>query len=111
MKTTIKREAAFGIKSVVPCDPKGEYTPLARWMGYQPVFLGPGLRTRLNPLDAPPRPAGLSDADWVREISNARISLLAALASATLGRRSTPKPIKVIRLGRSRARSRPRVCG
>jgi type IV secretory pathway VirB4 component len=96
VKTTIKREAAFGIKSVVPCDPKGEYTRLARWMGYQPVFLGPGLRTRLNPLDVPPRPCGLTDADWVREISNARISLLAALASATLGRAVTPAERKAI---------------
>ena len=96
VKTTIKREAAFGIKSVVPCDPKGEYTRLARWMGYQPVFLGPGLRTRLNPLDVPPRPAGLTDADWVREISNARISLLAALASATLARAVTPTERKAI---------------
>ena len=96
VKTTIKREAAFNIKSVVPCDPKGEYTRLARWMGYEPVFLGPGLRTRLNPLDVPPRPAGLTDADWVREISNARISLLAALASATLGRSVTPSERKAI---------------
>jgi hypothetical protein len=96
VKTTIKREAALGIKSVVPCDPKGEYTRLARWMGYQPVFLGPGLRTRLNPLDVPPRPSGLTDADWVREISNARSSLLAALASATLGRAVTPAERKAI---------------
>jgi hypothetical protein len=73
VKTTIRREAAFGIKSVVPCDPKGEYTRLARWMGYEPVFLGPGLRTGSTP-DVPPRPAGLTDADWVREISNARIA-------------------------------------
>ena len=98
VKTTIRREAAFNIKSVVPCDPKGEYTRLARSMGYEPVFLGPGLRTRLNPLDVPPRPSGLSDTDWVREISNARISLLAALASATLGRGVTPSERKAITL-------------
>ncbi|MGI8458648.1 MAG: hypothetical protein ACR2LI_11115 [Propionibacteriaceae bacterium] len=96
VKTTIARDAAFGIKSVVPCDPKGEYTRLARWMGYQPIFLGPGLRTRLNPLDVPPRPVGLSDEDWVREITNARISLLAALAGATLGRSITPAERKAI---------------
>lgn len=96
VKTIVLRDAAFGIKSVVPCDPKGEYTRLARWMGYEPVFLGPGLRTRLNPLDVPPRPSGLDDEDWVREISNARISLLAALASATLGRAVTPPERKAI---------------
>lgn len=96
VKTSILRDAAFGIKSVVPCDPKGEYTRLARWMGYEPVFLGPGLRTRLNPLDVPPRPSGLSDIDWVREITNARISLLSALASATLGRSVTPPERKAI---------------
>jgi type IV secretory pathway VirB4 component len=96
VKTTILRDAAFGIKAVVPCDPKGEYTRLARWMGYEPIFLGPGLRTRLNPLDVPPRPVGLSDVDWVREISNARVSLLGALASATLGRAVTPAERKAI---------------
>ena len=96
VKTSILRDAAFGIKSVVPCDPKGEYTRLARWMGYEPVFLGPGLRTRLNPLDVPPRPSGLSDTDWVREITNARISLRSALASATLGRAVTPPERKAI---------------
>lgn len=96
VKTTIARDAAFGIKSVVPCDPKGEYTRLARWMGHEPVFLGPGLKTRLNPLDVPPRPSGLDDADWVREITNARVSLLAALASATLGRSVSPAERKAI---------------
>jgi hypothetical protein len=98
VKTTILRDAAFGIKSVVPCDPKGEYTQLARWMGYQPIYLGPGLRTRLNPLDVPPRPEGLSDVDWVREISHARIALVAALASATLGRAVNPAERKAITL-------------
>jgi hypothetical protein len=98
VKTMIARDAAFGIKSVVPCDPKGEYTRLARWMGYEPVFLGPGLPTRLNPLDVPPRPAGLADTDWVREISNARIALLAALAAATLGRPVSPPERKAITL-------------
>jgi hypothetical protein len=38
----------------------------------------------------------LSDVDWVREISNAWISLLAALASATLGRAVTPAERKAI---------------
>ena len=50
VKTTIKREAAFGIKSVVPCDPKGEYTRLARLDG-----LRAGV-PRAGPAD-PPQPA------------------------------------------------------
>ena len=56
LKTLMSRGSAFGYQAAVPCDPKGEYTRLARRLGCEPTYIGPGMTTRLNPLDAPPRP-------------------------------------------------------
>ena len=55
----------------MPGDPKGEWTAVAEAVGGQVISLGPGLGTRLNPLDV----AGA-----------ARIQLLASLAETTLAR-------------------------
>lgn len=90
MKTLISRGAAFGYQAAVPCDPKGEYTQLARQLGCEPTYIGPGLATRLNPLDAPPRPRGMKDTDWARELKRARSSLLASLIETAKGEALTP---------------------
>jgi hypothetical protein len=60
------RGVAFGRRVYIPSDPKGEWTPVVRTVGGVSYQLGPGLPTRLNPLDAGPRPNGLSEADWAR---------------------------------------------
>lgn len=85
MKTLIARSAAFGYQAAVPCDPKGEYTRLARALGCEPTYIGPGLTTRLNPLDAPPRPPGMKDADWAKELKRARSALLSSLIETAKG--------------------------
>ncbi len=90
LKTLISRGAAFGYQAAVPCDPKGEYTRLARRLGCEPTYIGPGLSTRLNPLDAPPRPAGMTDADWARELKRARSALLSSLIETAKGVPLTP---------------------
>jgi hypothetical protein len=90
LKTLISRGSAFGYQAAVPCDPKGEYTRLARRLGCEPVYIGPGLSTRLNPLDAPPRPRGIHDHDWAREVKRARSSLLASLIETAKGLPLTP---------------------
>ena len=90
LKTLISRGAAFGYQAAVPCDPKGEYTRLARRLGCEPTYIGPGMSTRLNPLDAPPRPRGIADADWAREVKRARSSLLASLIETAKGVALTP---------------------
>ncbi len=90
LKTLISRGAAFGYQAAVPCDPKGEYTRLARRLGCEPTYIGPGLSTRLNPLDAPPRPPGMADADWAREVKRARSALLSSLIETAKGMALTP---------------------
>ena len=93
-KCLIYRSAAFGIRSYVPGDHKGEYTKLARAMGCEPVALGRGLAARLNPLDAGARPAvpagSAAEIEWSTTVRNRRLLLLAALPETLLGRGLTP---------------------
>jgi type IV secretory pathway VirB4 component len=89
-KTLAYRLTAFGVRAYVPGDPKGEWGPIARALGVEPLQLGRGLSTRINPLDAGRRPGGLDDGGWRREIRARRISLLQALTETGLGRRLTP---------------------
>src|SRR5580704_9555862 len=65
VKTYLWRQAVFGRRAWV-VDPKGEYGPLARAWGIEPVALRPGGRVRLNPLDAPPGRPGSTVADVIR---------------------------------------------
>ena len=54
IKALALRLMAYGVRCFVLGDIKNEYAPLARALGVEPVELGPGLRGRLNPLDAGP---------------------------------------------------------
>jgi type IV secretory pathway VirB4 component len=85
-KALITRSIALGYKAYVPCDPKGEWTAVAEAMGGSVIKLGPGLSTRLNPLDAGSRPIGVRDEDWARMVRSRRRALLGTLAESTLGR-------------------------
>ncbi|MGY0488314.1 ATP-binding protein [Streptomyces sp. WG-D5] len=85
-KSLAVRAVAFGYRIYVPCDPKGEWTAVARELGGQTIALGPGLPGRLNPLDAPAKPAGISDEDWASEVRKRRLLLLASLAKTVLRR-------------------------
>ncbi|MGW6197013.1 VirB4 family type IV secretion system protein [Kribbella sp. NPDC055110] len=85
-KALITRSIALGHKAYVPCDPKGEWTPVAEAIGGSVIKLGPGLSTRLNPLDAGSRPGGVTDDDWDRIVRSRRRALLGTLAESTLGR-------------------------
>ena len=84
-KSLAARCIAFGRRVYVPGDPKGEWAPVARAVGGQVIELGVGRPARLNPLDAGPRPVGIEDAAWQAQVAQRRMSLLAALAEATLG--------------------------
>jgi hypothetical protein len=85
VKTYLWRQRAFGRRAWV-LDPKGEYGPLARAVGVEPIALRPGGAVRLNPLDAP---AERSTND-VEETTRRRAELLASLAAASLGRGLLP---------------------
>lgn len=85
-KSLAVRAVAFGYKIYVPCDPKGEWTVVARELGGQTIALGPGLPGRLNPLDAPAKPLGVSEEDWSSEVRKRRLLLLGSLAKTVLRR-------------------------
>ncbi len=85
-KALITRSLALGHKAYVPCDPKGEWTSVAEAMGGSTIKLGPGLPTRLNPLDAGRQPESVDDDEWNRIVWSRRRALLGTLAESTLGR-------------------------
>ncbi|MEU9889986.1 type VI secretion protein [Sphaerisporangium sp. NPDC051017] len=95
IKALITRLSAYGVKTFVLGDIKNEYAPLARAFGVAPVELGPGLGTRLNPLDAGPLGENLpADGEQLRErleeIHRRRITLLSSLLVMRLGGDLTP---------------------
>ncbi|MGC1853218.1 MAG: hypothetical protein WA687_12340 [Solirubrobacterales bacterium] len=77
LKTYLARQRVFGRQAWV-LDPKGEYAPLARWLGGTLIALVPGGSVRLNPID---RRMG-----W-----EAQSSLLRSVAAAALRRELTPE--------------------
>jgi hypothetical protein len=111
VKTYLWREAVFGRRAWV-VDPKGEYAPLARAWGTEPLSLRPGGSVKLNPLDAPsPRDGGQQDT------TRRRAELLASLATASLGRLLLPAERAAIELAvtevsheRGRSRSQGASC-
>ncbi|GAB3665521.1 ATP-binding protein [Nocardioides korecus] len=89
-KSLALRMTAFGVRVYVPGDPKGEWGPVARALGVEPIVLGRGLPARVNPLDPGPQPDGMPSDDWQREVLARRNGLLASLAETTLDRRLQP---------------------
>ncbi|MER5688203.1 type VI secretion protein [Streptomyces sp. NPDC002205] len=93
IKALCFRLMAFGHRTLIAGDVKGEYAGLCRHLGVEPVRLGPGLPGRLNPLDAGPLGAGLdriTDSAELRsrlqEIHRRRLTLLKALLELQLKR-------------------------
>jgi type IV secretory pathway VirB4 component len=95
VKTYLLRQAAFG-RRIVILDPKGEYRPFARALGVEPIALRPGGPVRLNPLDVALAAGGDTAAQ-------SRISVVADLASACLGRPLGPAEYAAIELALDRA--------
>jgi len=89
-KSLALRMTAFGVRVYVPGDPKGEWGDVARALGSEPIMLGRGLSTRVNPLDPGERPRGMAADEWHREVLARRNSLLASLAETALDRRLQP---------------------
>ena len=108
IKALALRLMAYGVRCFVLGDIKNEYAPLARALGVEPVELGPGLRARLNPLDAGPLGDNLpADSDSLHErlaeIHRRRLTLLSSLLVMRLGRNLSPD-----RGSRAVARDSPR---
>src|SRR4051812_37911117 len=83
VKTYLYRQAVFGRIPWV-ADPKGEYAPLARALGAEPIQLAPGGDVQLNPIT---RAAG-----W-----DGQLNLLRALAAGALERRLSPEEDAALR--------------
>ena len=88
VKTYLWRQALLGCQAWV-VDPKGEYSALARAWGVRPLTLAPGGRLRLNPLEGPGRVPRASRTGAAT--ANRRLTLLASLAEACLGRPVGPR--------------------
>lgn len=76
IKSYLARQAVFGRRCVV-IDPKGEYGPLCRLFGAEPIRLEPAGTLRLNPLDPATGREG-------------QLALLAAVVAASLRRALLP---------------------
>ncbi|MER5555974.1 type VI secretion protein [Streptomyces sp. NPDC002793] len=98
VKALAFRLMAFGHRTLIAGDVKGEYAGLCRHLGVEPVRLGPGLPGRLNPLDAGPLGTGLEavkdPAEFrsrLQEIHRRRLTLLKALLELQLKRTLQPQ--------------------
>ncbi|TLQ38935.1 type VI secretion protein [Streptomyces marianii] len=98
VKALCFRLMAFGHRTLVAGDVKGEYAALCRHLGVDPVRLGPGLPGRLNPLDAGPLGSGLDQVtdpvelrSRLQEIHRRRLTLLKALLELQLKRTLQPQ--------------------
>lgn len=90
VKTYLWRQSVFGRRAWV-LDPKGEYAPLARAWGAEPLALRPGGELRLNPLEAAgAEVAGAGAGAAAEELVRRRSELLASLAGASLARPLVP---------------------
>jgi AAA-like domain len=81
VKILVWRQLALGRRAWI-IDPKGEYGPLARACGVEPLALRPGGQLRLNPLDGL---GGSPGGDAVRRTSELVASLLMASLRRQLG--------------------------
>lgn len=90
------RAAAFGIRTFIPGDVKGEWSDVVRAVGGNVINVGGASTSRLNPLDEGRRPerdtegTRVDDELWQRMVSSQRQRLLADLASGLLGRDLSP---------------------
>jgi hypothetical protein len=83
-KTLLYRAQAFGYRFAVPGDVRGEYQPLARAVGIDPVVLGPGMTRPLNALSAPTNPPGMDHGTWWDTVRAHWEALLEGLIRAAL---------------------------
>lgn len=98
IKALCLRMMAFGHRTLIAGDVKGEYQALCTFLGVEPVRLGPGLPGRLNPLDAGPLGIDLHKIidnevlkGRLKEIHRRRLTLLTALLELQLRRSLRPE--------------------
>ena len=85
-KSLAVRSIAAGRRVYVPGDPKGEWAPVAEAVGGKVIALGPGLATRLNPLDTGGASPEAHEGQPGSTVRAGQLRLLSSLAETTLGR-------------------------
>lgn len=82
------RMMLFGVRTLISGDVKGEYSPLVRALGYQPIELGRDRNSRINALDLGPLAAhwdgwpASRQRDEITALLGRWVTLLVALAEA-----------------------------
>ena len=85
-KSLAVRQVLAGRKLSVASDKKGEWTRVVEGLGGSVIQVGPGLKTRLNPLDPGTRPSTdvqgqpMTDQAWAMMVRTRRMSILITLA-------------------------------
>lgn len=91
MKCLALRGAAFGYRTFVPGDVKGEWSPVVRAVGGSVVSVGGASGRRINPLDEGRRPdrdrsgGVVDDQAWARMVRSQRLRLIHALVASLMG--------------------------
>lgn len=91
-KSMAVRLVLLGRKLSVASDKKGEWTKVVRDLGGNVIQVGPGLSTRLNPLDEGVRPSlnvqgkPMDDENWRIMVRSRRMSILNTLVKILIGR-------------------------
>ncbi len=67
VKAFLNRMFAFGYQALILGDPKDEYELMCRHFGVEPFAIGPGMPTRLNPLDPGPLAMNWGELDRVEQ--------------------------------------------
>lgn len=89
-KSFVTRLVLGGRKAAICSDAKGEWVPVARFLGGGVISVGPGRNTRINPLDAGNRPANdsegqpMTDEVWAAIVRTRRLALLSTLVGILL---------------------------
>lgn len=103
-KSFVVRQVQSGRKASVASDSKGEWTIVAQAVGGSVIQIGPGLGTRLNPLDPGTRPSTdpmgkpLDDKAWISTVRTRRMSILGTLGKILANRDLSPTERHVLSL-------------
>src|SRR5699024_2601390 len=96
------RQVTAGRKLSVASDKKGEWTPVVHALGGEVIQVGPGLSTRLNPLDPGTRPSvnplreTLREDEWEMIVRTRRMATLESLLKSIINRAFRPSEHSVV---------------
>ncbi|MFW0168764.1 helicase HerA domain-containing protein [Rothia sp. P4278] len=117
VKSLVCRLVQAGRLGLVMTDKKGEWVPVAHYLGGDVISVGQGSGTRINPLDAGNRPKlnvdgqPLSDEEWAQMVRERRLSLMNAICVVTEGRELTSAESNVLAIALDEAQAKAALEG